>query len=90
MKCVLHIPDYDSQTSLDVEDDTNNIMKTDTQTSTHHRMNGKMTAANSSSTTVTTNSTIAQQKKDAEYKRLTENTMQVCNVNLMETSLASR
>lgn len=31
-----------------------------------------------------------QQQKDDQYKRYTENTMQVCNVNLMENTLASR
>lgn len=62
-------------------------MATEVQTSVHHRMNGQLAAAIVSPTT---NSTIAQQKKDAEYKRLTENTMQVCNVELMENRLASR
>lgn len=32
----------------------------------------------------------SQQQKDEQYKRYTENTMQVCNVNVMENHLASR
>lgn len=31
-----------------------------------------------------------QQQKDEQYKRYTENAMQVCNVNVMENHLASR
>lgn len=31
-----------------------------------------------------------QQQKDDQYKRYAENAMQVCNVNLMENTLASR
>lgn len=32
----------------------------------------------------------SQQQKDDQYKRYTENTLQLCNVNLMENTLASR
>lgn len=34
--------------------------------------------------------TASSQQKQEEYKRMTENTMSVCNVNLMENNLASR
>lgn len=34
--------------------------------------------------------TASSQQKHEEYKRMTENTMSVCNVNLMENNLASR
>lgn len=88
MNKIYCVPDYDGQTSIDDEDDKSNTMKTEMQTNAaHHRVNGKVVTANAS---MPPNSTIAQQKKDAEYKRLTENTMSVCNVNLMENSLASR
>lgn len=51
--------------------------------SNHHRINGK------TSTSFDSN---AAKQKEADYKRLSENTMKVCNVNvnLMENSLASR
>lgn len=57
-------------------------MVVETQTQSHHRINGKSSSSYDP----------AKQQKDAEYKRLTENTMKVCNVsvNLMENSLASR
>lgn len=35
-------------------------------------------------------STPSPQQQDDQYNRFTENTMQLCNVNLMENTLASR
>lgn len=65
-------------------------MKVETQ-QPHHRLHGKVVMNNTTSSNPMDLKTAVQQK-DEEYKRLTENTMQVCNVNvnLMENSLASR
>lgn len=59
---------------------------------TQQRINGKSTANGFASPTNSYDLKTANQQKQEDYKRLAENTMQVCNVNvnLMENSLASR
>lgn len=61
----------------------------------HDRLLGKNGVSNnvvpSSNGNGMKKSTTGQQQKEEQYKqRFTENTMQVCNVNLMENTLASR
>lgn len=56
----------------------------------HDRFHGKNGMAISTLPSTNSNGVKkSSQQKNEEYKRLTENTM-VCNVNLMENSLASR
>lgn len=61
----------------------------------HDRLLGKNGVSNNvvpaSNSNGVKKSTAGQQQKDDQFKqRFTENTMQVCNVNLMENTLASR
>lgn len=59
----------------------------------HDRLLGKSAVTNNavpSANSIDRKSTAAAQQKEAEYKRLTENTMKVCNLNVMENTLASR
>lgn len=69
-------------------------MTVETQQNHNRLIGGKngMTANNlpSSNNSNGLKKTVTSQQKHEEYKRMTENTMSVCNVNLMENNLASR
>lgn len=57
----------------------------------HDRLHGKTALAVPSQNSNGFNKkSVASQQKAEEYKRLTENTMLVCNVNFAENHLASR
>lgn len=73
---------------------TESTMTVETQQN-HDRLLGKNGVSNNvvpaSNSNGVKKSTTGQQQKDDQFKqRFTENTMQVCNVNLMENTLASR
>lgn len=80
--CLLEQQQLESDSTMTVETQQN-----------HDRLHGKSGIANNvvpSDNLVGMKTTVAGKQKEDEYKRFAENTMKVCNVNMMENTLASR